>query len=109
MAFKTQEEIWKHLLNGGMVKDTTIGKIYHFKNGFIHILNGDISCRYFDNVDKFEVYEEPEKYELEVEFRLCSACENKVFPVDIHKKYNHLGWTHWIGKKFKMTLEEIEE
>lgn len=93
MKFKTQEELYSHLVAGGTIEEKD-GTLVKFMDGFLHRKNGDqwIKSIYDFEEGEFRPYREPLEYTTQLTVETCNAFLS--IPYDFQ------------GKKVTITVKE---
>lgn len=107
MNFKTQAQIFQHLLNGGMVKHRASETPVKLIDGIVKHIDGYEAPFRFNIPADWTIYEEPKKYELDVLFKRSD--DGTIYPIDIESNYGPFIFLQFVDKKFKMNLEEIKK
>lgn len=104
MKFKNQQEIWKHLVDGGKIKGVSSGEIICFVDGSLKNQDGCDCNKYYVNVYNWTPYQEP----IELEFEAVVKGDKKEpgfweyrLEIPMYEPQNIL------GKRFKVTMLEI--
>lgn len=91
--FKTQQDIWRHLVNGNAVINKRNGMKHKMMNGRLSILTASgwiPSMGTFSNVDEWEDYQEPKWYENLGKGVLCLFEDGVLLIVEFDTDINQL-------------------
>ena len=116
--FKTQQDIWKHLVNGNAVISKSNGIKHKMINGRLSQLNSvtvgwNASMATFSNYSDWEDYQEPKWYENLGNGVLCMFDNSLLliveFDTDINQLVSSEGTYYRPNEVFPATEEEVKK
>jgi hypothetical protein len=103
MAFKTQQEIWAHLVNGGKVRHIQYTSVIGFNDGNVYSYTRRQCETYnFSSPEMWVIHTEPMRLEFDAE--ISTAISGVGFYYQVHRDMPNVN-----GKLFHIVMTEIVE